>query len=124
MPNAPLSNARPMRPDRPSLLRPPEAITALAGRIRSLQRSEPTIDGDARTDALTELSEIELDLERLSILSWRPDTDRADVLSSTFDLAERVDTLARLWPADVIGTTSFAAVARARLDIEPARDVA
>ncbi len=80
--------------------RSPEAMTALAGRIRALQRSEPQVTGKERTAALADLTLLQLQLERLSFSTWRTDTDQSQLLANTFALAERVDHIAQLWPND------------------------
>jgi len=75
-------------------------MTALAGRIRALQRSEPIATGEARSAAIARLTAAELQLERLVLQTWRSDVDRTEVLAETFALAQEVDQLARLWPHD------------------------
>lgn len=88
--------------------RSPEAMTALAGRIRSLQRSEPQVTGAARTAALAELASVEVQLERLSLDTWRTGVDYKQQLANTLALTEHVDRLARLWPSDA--TADLAAI--------------
>lgn len=90
----------------------PEAMTALAGRIRALQRAEPNVTGDARSAAIAELTSAQLQLERLSLSTWRPDHDQTQVLADTFALAQQIDQLARLWPADAIANLAVASAHR------------
>lgn len=92
--------------------RSPEAVTALAGRIRSLQRSEPRAVGDERTAALAELALVQLQLERLSLGALKPDADHRQMLADVFALAERVDRIARLWPRDARPNLAGAAAHR------------
>lgn len=92
--------------------RSPEAMTALAGRIRALQRSEPRVTGNARSAAIAELTSAQLQLERLSLSMWRPDHDQTQVLADTFALAQEIDRLARLWPADAVANRAVAAAHR------------
>ena len=80
--------------------RSPEAMTALAGRIRALQRSEPNVTGEKRSAAIAELTAAQLKLERLSLHTRRDDHDQTQVLADTFALAQDIDRLARLWPID------------------------
>ena len=94
--------------------RSPEAMTALAGRIRALQRSEPQVIGEERTAALADLTLLQLQLERLSLCTWRTDTDQSQLLANTFALAERVDHIARLWPNDATPNLAIAAAHRPR----------
>ena len=92
----------------------PEAMTALAGRIRALQRSEPIATGEARSAAIARLTAAELQLERLVLQTWRSDVDRTEVLAETFALAQEVDQLARLWPNDSLANLAVAAAHRPR----------
>lgn len=101
------------RPEvRPGPGRSPKAMTALAGRIRALQQSEPAATGDERVAALAELAHVQLELERLSLKAWHSDTDQNQMLATTFALAERVDHIARLWPVDTAANLAVAAAHR------------
>ncbi len=103
--------------------RSPQAMTALAGRIRALQRSEPSVTGEARSAAIAELTAAELRLERLSLQTWRSDHDQTQLLADTFTLAQDIDRLARLWPADAIANLAIAAAHRPHLQ-DPDRKAA
>lgn len=102
--------------------RSPEAMTALAGRIRALQRSEPQVTGDERIAALAHLNLVQLQLERLSFCTWRTDADASELHAETFALAERVNQIAQLWPRDAAPNLAMATAHRPRrhhLDAEP-----
>lgn len=92
--------------------RSPEAMTALAGRIRALQRSEPSVIGEERSAAIAELTAAQLKLERLALHTWRADHDQTQVLADTFALAQDIDRLARLWPVDAVANLAIAAAHR------------
>lgn len=96
--NAPIEPTRP--PSSRASGQAPQALTALAGRIRSLQRSEPRAIGDERTATLAELALLQLQLERLALGSRRHGVDLRQLHADVFALAERVDLIARLWPPD------------------------
>ncbi len=78
--------------------RSPEEIVRLSDRIRTLQRTEPTAVGGLRTSVLSELALIELQLERLSLNTWRDNTSQRQTVANAEALAEQVDRLAILWP--------------------------
>lgn len=94
--------------------RPSEAMTALAGRIRALERSEPHVVGEARSAAIADLNALQLRLERLALQAWRSDYDRTQGLADTFTLAQDVDRLARLWPVDAVANLAVASAHRPR----------
>lgn len=88
--------------------RSPEALTALAGRIRALQRSEPRVVGQERLAALSTLTGLQLRLERLSLRTQRTDVDHTQTRAATYALAQDVDRVARLWPSDVAANMALA----------------
>lgn len=92
--------------------RPPEAITALSGRIRSLQRSEPRVAESERIATLAELNLLQLKLERIALAASTTNADQTKLLAETFAVAQHVDRLARLWPSDVAGNVAVADVHR------------
>lgn len=77
--------------------RPARPITALADRIRALQRAEPNVVGDLRTNVLSELALIELQVERLALDAWRRDHNHRMTAANAEALAEQVDRLAVHW---------------------------
>lgn len=81
--------------------RPPEAVLCLSDRIRKLQRTEPTAVGDLRTSVLSELALIELQLERLSLNTWRDNTSQRQTVANVAALTEQVDRLAIYWPHQI-----------------------
>lgn len=102
----------PIEPARPSTRRssgrPPEALTALAGRIRALQRSEPRSVGQDRLSALSTLTDLQLRLERLSLGARRTNVDHTQTLAAAYALAQEVDRVAQLWPSDVAANMAMA----------------
>jgi hypothetical protein len=84
--------------------RPPELIASVADRIRVLQRTEPMIVGDRRTSVLAELALLQLQLERLSLNTWRDDSNARQTIANAEALAEQVDRLALHWPHQAVAT--------------------
>lgn len=102
------------RSNRRSSGKSPEAVTALAGRIRALQRSEPHVIGHERIATLAELNLLQLQLERIALAASNTNADHTKVLADTFALAQQVDRLARLWPSDAAGNVAMADAHRPR----------
>jgi len=84
--------------------RPPAMLASVGNRIRALQHTEPSVDGDHRTSVLAELALIQLQVERLSLNTWRDDSNHRQTAANAEALAEQVDRLAVHWPASIAAT--------------------